>query len=130
MMIGVPKTEIIRLSPKKLKQLQQEVLIRDDFKCLCCGYPVNSPPHHILPTGRGGSDVAENMATICNETDCLAFNDIRMSCHHAEHHADPRVVVERMREMYPNFDELIGEETRPVRMIRTALLNIVKNKSE
>lgn len=122
------KTEIIRLSPKKLKLLQQEVLIRDDFKCLCCGYSANGPPHHIEYKSHEGSDVKENLATLCNEVDCLRFNDIRSSCHTILHDSNPEIVVERMRAKYPDFDELCDSETKPVRMIRAALLNIVKNK--
>jgi 5-methylcytosine-specific restriction endonuclease McrA len=68
-----PKSKIIRLSRYKLKKLQKEVLIRDNFTCQHCGCFTEGPPHHKIKLSQGGSDTAENLEAICLE------------CHAKEH---------------------------------------------
>lgn len=50
--------------------LRQSVLIRDDFKCQCCGtggaaYLSVLAVHHIIPVHAGGKDIPENLITLC-----------------------------------------------------------------
>ncbi len=71
-MPAIPKTKPIRLSRHKFKQLQWEVLERDDFTCQKCECHTMAPPHHIIFLSQGGSDTLENMITLCGplENDC------------------------------------------------------------
>ena len=71
-MLSCPKNKPIRLKGKAYKKLQVEVLERDRFMCMCGKY-TESPPHHIIPRGRGGSDTADNLITLCD------------SCHRKAH---------------------------------------------
>lgn len=73
MIKSYPKHKPIRLSRYKLKKLQKEVLIRDDFTCQHCGCFTEGPPHHKIKLSQGGSDTAENLEAICLE------------CHAKEH---------------------------------------------
>ncbi len=55
----------IRLSRYKLKKLQLEVLMRDNWTCQDCGRYTEAPPHHKIFLSQGGSDTKENMETLC-----------------------------------------------------------------
>ena len=69
----IPKIKPFRLKGKAYKNLQLKVLDRDGFTCKICGIYTEAPPHHILPRGRGGSDVKENLITLC------------VDCHYKKH---------------------------------------------
>lgn len=50
--------------------LKQQVLIRDDFTCQCCGlggeaYLATLAVHHIVEVSQGGPDSDENLVTVC-----------------------------------------------------------------
>ncbi len=60
-----PKNKQIRLSPYKYKKLQKKVLKRDSFKCQNCGVHTEAPPHHKIFLSHGGSDIIENLVTLC-----------------------------------------------------------------
>ena len=60
-----PKVIAVRLKGKPYKDLQKRVLERDDFTCRDCGHYTQAPPHHIKFRSQGGSDVAENLTTLC-----------------------------------------------------------------
>ena len=47
------------------QNLKEEVLRRDGWKCQECGMPANLEVHHILPRSYLGSDVADNLVTLC-----------------------------------------------------------------
>lgn len=54
------------LDPK----LKQAVLIRDDFKCRCCGLGgeqrlATLAVHHVIEVSQGGPDSMENLVTVC-----------------------------------------------------------------
>lgn len=68
-----PKTKIIRLTGKAYKQLQKAVLERDNFTCRKCGCYTNAPPHHRIKLSQGGSDILDNLETLC------------LDCHAKEH---------------------------------------------
>ena len=67
----------IRLKGPKLYKLYEEVFERDEYECQnpdCPGgWPIDKAPHHRIPKGRGGSDVADNLQTLC------------LYCHGQEH---------------------------------------------
>lgn len=62
------KEKPIRLKGKKLLELKQRVLERDNYTCQdpeCPGgFPLD-PPHHIIFKSQGGSDTEENLITYC-----------------------------------------------------------------
>ena len=58
----------LRLSKHKYKLLMEEVLLRDRYTCQgkdCPGGWFLDPPHHIIFRSQGGSDVEENLITLC-----------------------------------------------------------------
>ena len=60
----VPRIKLKRGS-KAYKQLQAEVLARDNYDCQQCGRFCLAPPHHVKKVSQGGDDVIENMVTLC-----------------------------------------------------------------
>lgn len=46
-----------------MMRLRAQCLERDKV-CLYSGSPFNLQAHHIVPLGRGGSDILENLATV------------------------------------------------------------------
>ena len=58
------------VKPEEYHRLRQGVLERDGWKCQCCGSADNLHVHHLLYRGRLGSDVRDNLITLC--TDCHA----------------------------------------------------------
>lgn len=64
-----PKQKAIRIkNTEKYQAFQTEVLERDNYTCRISGVglsrEVPPPPHHLLPRGRGGSDVLENAISV------------------------------------------------------------------
>jgi 5-methylcytosine-specific restriction endonuclease McrA len=76
MSIRVGKLGIVRLTGKDLSKLKIECKDRDGWRCVQCFRPVYdwvgecSPSRahaaHIVGRGRGGSDVIENLRTLCS----------------------------------------------------------------
>ena len=67
-MIRVGKLGIIRRNGKDMALLRQIVFERDRYRCCDCGKPVSwDSGHlaHIQSRGAGGSDVPENLRTLC-----------------------------------------------------------------
>jgi 5-methylcytosine-specific restriction endonuclease McrA len=73
---GVPgRLGIVRLYGKALEALRLACVTRDEWRCVKCGEPVTDrvpewAPHryhmaHIVSRGAGGSDVLENVRTLC-----------------------------------------------------------------
>jgi 5-methylcytosine-specific restriction endonuclease McrA len=62
------------LAPEKYGQLRIRTLQRDGWKCQRCGSSLNLQVHHLRFRGRLGSDVPDNLITLC------------MDCHSNEHH--------------------------------------------
>ena len=59
-----PKHKRIKLSNKKLRKLYDKVKERDNHRCIISGVHTDDDPHHIVYRSQGGSDVAENLATL------------------------------------------------------------------
>ena len=62
------------LAPEEYGQLRIRTLQRDGWKCQSCGSGINLQVHHLRFRGRLGSDVADNLITLCAD------------CHSKEHH--------------------------------------------
>jgi hypothetical protein len=76
-----------RAHERKMRRLRPIVFARDGYRCTarvsegCSGHAEH--PHHLWPTGQGGPDVEENLASVC------------CSCHdwiHQEHPAEARTL--------------------------------------
>jgi len=60
------KEKPTRLKGIALKRLKEACIARDMI-CLYSGIPYNLQIHHIVPLGRGGSDIIENLVTVTAE---------------------------------------------------------------
>jgi 5-methylcytosine-specific restriction endonuclease McrA len=69
-----PKRPRVVLVPEEYGQLRTRTLQRDGWKCQCCGSSINLQVHHLKFRGRLGSDVLDNLITLC------------VDCHSKEHH--------------------------------------------
>jgi 5-methylcytosine-specific restriction endonuclease McrA len=53
----------------------QEILERDEYKCVRCGsYQVEAVPHHIIYKSQGGLGEKRNGVTICRDCHTWAHN--------------------------------------------------------
>jgi 5-methylcytosine-specific restriction endonuclease McrA len=57
----------IRLDATTYRQLHRRILERDGWGCQVCGTLRNLQVHHIKFRSRGGSDLEENLITLCVE---------------------------------------------------------------
>ena len=55
----------IMLQKTELRELKQQVLARDKFRCRKCGSRSNLAAHHIIFRSDNGDDSSENLATLC-----------------------------------------------------------------
>jgi 5-methylcytosine-specific restriction endonuclease McrA len=53
------------LDPKCYKQLRQQVLLRDAWRCQFCGSMSNLEVHHKQFRSQSGADSEENLITLC-----------------------------------------------------------------
>jgi hypothetical protein len=70
----LPKRPRISLDPSSYKQLCQQVMKRDGWRCQVCGSSQNLQVHHKQPRSQQGSDRDSNLITLC------------ASCHEVRHH--------------------------------------------
>ena len=54
----------LRLDPVSYEALRQEVLRRDDWRCLSCGAMSNLEVHHQKLRSHSGADSEENLITL------------------------------------------------------------------
>jgi 5-methylcytosine-specific restriction endonuclease McrA len=65
-MTGIlPKRPRLRLDLDSYKELCQQVMNRDGWKCQVCGSRNNLQVHHKQPRSRQGSDRDSNLITLC-----------------------------------------------------------------
>ncbi len=55
----------LRLKPEDYGVLRNQVLKRDSWRCQDCGAMKDLQVHHIKRRSQLGSDVAENLITLC-----------------------------------------------------------------
>lgn len=53
------------LDPETYRQLCQQVLERDGWRCQHCGRPTELQVHHLNPRSRLGHDTEQNLLTRC-----------------------------------------------------------------
>jgi 5-methylcytosine-specific restriction endonuclease McrA len=68
-----PKRPRVVLAPGEYGELRTRILQRDGWKCQSCGSSITLQVHHLRFRGRLGSDVPDNLITLC-------------ACHSKEHH--------------------------------------------
>jgi 5-methylcytosine-specific restriction endonuclease McrA len=61
----LPRRPRLRLDADSYRQLRQQVLERDAWRCQSCGRFTNLQVHHIHPRGRLGDDAEPNLITLC-----------------------------------------------------------------
>ena len=55
----------LRLDATTYRQLHRRILERDSWKCQMCGALRNLQVHHIKFRSQSGSDLEENLITVC-----------------------------------------------------------------
>ena len=73
-----PKQPRLPLDPDSYKQLWQQVLERDGWRCQVCGSRQNLHVHHKQLRSQQGEDEESNLITLC------------ASCHGKLHHSSTR----------------------------------------
>jgi 5-methylcytosine-specific restriction endonuclease McrA len=63
----LPKRPRIKLDPRAYEQLRLQVLERDSWCCQNCGSRQQLQIHHQELRSHSGSDVHENLITLCAE---------------------------------------------------------------
>jgi 5-methylcytosine-specific restriction endonuclease McrA len=55
----------LRLAPAAYRQLCQQILERDGWRCQCCGAARHLHVHHKQLRSHSGDDSEENLITLC-----------------------------------------------------------------
>jgi len=53
------------LNEKEWKSVETKIKKRDGYTCRSCGLRVNLTVHHILPRDEGGTEIPDNLITLC-----------------------------------------------------------------
>lgn len=57
----------IQLDPEPYRQLCQQLLQRDRWRCQACGSRTNLQVHHIQLRSQSGDDAEANLITLCSD---------------------------------------------------------------
>jgi 5-methylcytosine-specific restriction endonuclease McrA len=57
----------VKLSQEDYRELHQQILRRDGWRCQLCGSMQNLEVHHIMFRSQNGDDSDENLITLCAE---------------------------------------------------------------
>jgi len=60
-----PKVERLQVDPVAYKDLRQQILRRDGWRCQSCGAMSNLEVHHKEFRSHAGDDLEENLITLC-----------------------------------------------------------------
>jgi 5-methylcytosine-specific restriction endonuclease McrA len=60
------KRRRLRLDPAAYRELREQVLARDGWRCQFCGSLAGAEVHHIEPRSHLGDDREENLITLCS----------------------------------------------------------------
>jgi len=63
----------LKLDPTTYKELRDQVLARDGWRCQSCGSSRNLQVHHLRARSKLGDDILENLISLC------------ASCHALQH---------------------------------------------
>ncbi len=67
----------LRLDSTSYTKLQRQVLERDGWRCQVCGSMQNLQVHHLKFRSQSGSDVEQNLITLCAECHELMHREPR-----------------------------------------------------
>ena len=67
MMLACFRRPRLQLDPEAYKQLCQQVLRRDRWRCQQCGSRTNLQVHHIRLRSHEGDDAEKNLITLCSQ---------------------------------------------------------------
>ena len=62
-----PKSPRLRLASTSYSELHRQVLERDGWRCQMCGSMQHLQVHHLKFRSQSGSDVEQNLITLCAE---------------------------------------------------------------
>jgi 5-methylcytosine-specific restriction endonuclease McrA len=62
-----PKQPRLKLDAEIYRALRHKVLARDKWRCQSCGSMNNLQVHHLQPRSQLGSDVLQNLISLCAE---------------------------------------------------------------
>ena len=62
-----PKSQRLRLDSTSYSELHRQVLERDGWRCQMCGSMQHLQVHHLKFRSQSGSDVEQNLITLCAE---------------------------------------------------------------
>ena len=79
MSISYPKKPRLQLDSESYRELCQQVLCRDGWRCQACGSRSNLQAHHIQLRSQSGDDAEDNLITLCTKCHAQA---------HTAHHSD------------------------------------------
>ena len=74
-----PKGPRVKLNLEAYRELHRQILERDNWRCQICGSMQNLHVHHLQYRSHSGSDVEQNLITLC------------AGCHGREHATHTRV---------------------------------------
>jgi hypothetical protein len=57
------------------KNISWAIKVRDRFRCRRCGITVRLVVHHIIPIGKGGTNLPQNLLTVCDVCHRLAHKE-------------------------------------------------------
>jgi 5-methylcytosine-specific restriction endonuclease McrA len=59
------KNPRLRLDATSYRELHRQILERDGWRCQMCGGMQHLQVHHLKPRSQSGSDVEQNLVTLC-----------------------------------------------------------------
>lgn len=96
-----PKEKRIRITGKKIKDLNTRIWARDNGVCVICGYYVDPDEkfHHEPPKSQGGQDIEENGVMLC------------YSCHNQRHGGKNSIEIKNQCEWYLKKMYCVDQDT-------------------
>lgn len=61
------------------KHVRQEVLVRDNAKCIICGSMYGLSLHHFVPRSKCGMGISENLVTLCRHCHFKVHNNSKLN---------------------------------------------------
>ena len=74
-MTSLPKRPAVRLDASSYQQLRLQVLERDGWRSQACGAMTNLEVHHSQFRSRQGSDIEDNLITLCSQCHKLSHTE-------------------------------------------------------
>lgn len=82
---------------------RQGIYKRDGYRCALCDSVDGIQIHHIVPRGKGGTDLDENLICLCRHCHSLAHGLPLKDWRDVDHDAIGVMIVEYMADHYINY---------------------------